>query len=51
MEAFNSPRALDTHLTTAQPIFISALEDWASKKKIVAFDETKAVSYHRDLMC
>lgn len=44
MEAFNSPRALDSHLTSAQPVFVAALEEWASKRKIVAFNETKAVS-------
>ncbi|XP_020268060.1 ent-kaurenoic acid oxidase 2-like [Asparagus officinalis] len=45
IEAFNSPRALDSHLTSAQPIFIQALEDWASKRKIVAYDETKAMTF------
>lgn len=44
MQAFNSPTALDSHLNTAQPIFVSTLEDWASKKKIVAYNETKIVS-------
>ncbi|KAJ0985896.1 hypothetical protein J5N97_004252 [Dioscorea zingiberensis] len=45
MQAINSPSALDFHLRTAQPVFISALEEWASKRKIVAFDETKAVTF------
>ncbi|XP_010926147.1 7,8-epoxymelianol synthase CYP88A154 [Elaeis guineensis] len=45
MKAFNSPRALDSHLSTAQPIFNSTLEDWVSKKKIVAYDETKIMTF------
>lgn len=44
MQAVNSPSALDFHLRTAQPLLISALEEWAFKRKVVAFEETKAVS-------
>ena len=44
MEAFNNPRALRAVLSTAQPIFISAFEDWASKGRINAYEETKKVS-------
>lgn len=44
MEAFNNPRALKAVLTSAQPIFISAFEDWASKRRINAFEETKKAS-------
>ncbi|XP_068642582.1 ent-kaurenoic acid oxidase 2-like [Aristolochia californica] len=45
MEAFNSPKALTALLATAQPVFISAFEDWVSKKRIVAYEETKAVMF------
>ncbi|KAJ6800729.1 ent-kaurenoic acid oxidase 2-like [Iris pallida] len=45
MEAFNSPKALALHLASAQPMFISALEQWVSKGKIVAYNETKAITF------
>ncbi|XP_039115579.1 ent-kaurenoic acid oxidase 2-like isoform X2 [Dioscorea cayenensis subsp. rotundata] len=45
MQAVNSPSALDFHLRTAQPLLISALEEWAFKRKVVAFEETKAVTF------
>ncbi|XXG83883.1 hypothetical protein AAC387_Pa10g1532 [Persea americana] len=45
MEAFNNPRALRAVLSTAQPIFISAFEDWASKGRINAYEETKKVTF------
>ncbi|KAL6007172.1 hypothetical protein ACLOJK_032668 [Asimina triloba] len=45
MEAFNSPKALRAMFATAQPILISAFEQWASKGKINAYNETKAVTF------
>ncbi|XP_077220400.1 ent-kaurenoic acid oxidase 2-like [Tasmannia lanceolata] len=45
MEAFNSPRGLKAFVSTAQPIFNSAFEDWASKGRIVAYDETKTATF------
>ncbi|KAK8937615.1 Beta-amyrin 11-oxidase [Platanthera guangdongensis] len=46
MEAFTNPKALNSQLRIAQPIFISALENWVSKKRIVAYDETKTMTFH-----
>lgn len=46
MEAFTNPKALNSQLRIAQPIFISALENWVSKKRIVAYDETKTMAFH-----
>nr|UHB15508.1 cytochrome P450 [Paris polyphylla] len=45
LEGFNSPRALSSHLATAQPSIISGLEDWVTKRKIVAYKETKAMMF------
>ncbi|XP_058088361.1 ent-kaurenoic acid oxidase 2-like [Magnolia sinica] len=46
MEAFNSPKALKALLITAQPIFISTFEEWASKGKIIAFEEIKTMTFY-----
>lgn len=43
MEAFNNRKALALHLVSAQPFLISTLEEWVSKRKIVAYSETKTV--------
>lgn len=45
MEAFTNPQALDAQLSIAQPVIILALENWVSKRRIVAYDEAKIVSF------
>ncbi|XP_006878489.2 ent-kaurenoic acid oxidase 2 isoform X1 [Amborella trichopoda] len=45
MDAFNSPRALSSLLTNAQPTFVEFMENWVSKGRISAFEETRAVTF------
>ncbi|KAI0516202.1 hypothetical protein KFK09_008874 [Dendrobium nobile] len=45
MEAFTNPKALNAQLSIAQPVIISALEKWVSKRWIVAYDETKTMTF------
>ncbi|KAG0455434.1 hypothetical protein HPP92_024726 [Vanilla planifolia] len=45
IDGFTSPKVLSVHLSIAQPVYISALENCISKGKIVAYDETKAMTF------
>ncbi|PKA66570.1 Ent-kaurenoic acid oxidase 2 [Apostasia shenzhenica] len=49
MEAFTSPKALIAQLNIAELTIVSALEQWVFKKRIVAYNETKAMTFRN--MC